>query len=264
MPKVDLPSSPLAGEKPVRVDYRREGQGPPLLFLHGGWGYDIYPVDTARFARDHLVVIPSRTGYGRSTPLDAFPPDFHRCALFETLAVLDHLGVDQAVWWGHSDGAIIAAMAAIEAPHRVRAVILEALHFFAAKPRSRQFFQRMAADPGSFGERVCQILAAEHGDRWRSVLRLDGQAWLDLATRAPSPQADIYQGRLHLASGPTLVIHGGQDPRTEPGELDAILEALPDAVLAFHADAGHSPHSEASSMEAVTIAVAGFLDELEA
>jgi 3-oxoadipate enol-lactonase len=234
------------------------------VFLHGGWGYNVYPLDTDRLARDHRVIIPSRSGYGRSTPLDTFPSEFHRCALLETLAVLDHLGIDQAVWWGHSDGAVIAAMAAIEAPHRVRAVILEAPHFYAAKPWSRSFFERMATNPDSFGKRVRQTLAIEHGkERWRTVLRLDGQAWLDLASKASSPRADVYGGRLHLASGPILVIHGGQDPRTEPGELDAILGALPDAVLEFHADAGHCPHSEASTKEAVTSAVVGFLHGLE-
>ena len=263
MPVLALSSSALAGERPVSIHYSREGQGAALVFLHGGWGYDMYPLDIGPLIRDHLVVIPSRAGYGRSTPLDALPPDFHRCALLETVAVLDALGIDRAVWWGHSDGAVIAAMAAIHAPGRVRAVILEALHFYAAKPRSRSFFERMAADPDSFGERVRQTLATEHGeDRWRTVLRLDGQAWLDLASEGSAPQADLYQGRLSQVTAPVLVIHGGADPRTEPGELDAILAALPSPLLSFHPDAGHCPHSEASTNGAVTSAAVGFLGSL--
>jgi pimeloyl-ACP methyl ester carboxylesterase len=121
----------------------------------------------------------------------------------------------------------------------------------------------MAADPDSFGARVRQTLATEHGDdRWRTVLRLDGQAWLDLASEAPTPQADLYQGTLGEVRAPVLVIHGGADPRTEPGELDQILTALTDAVLSFHAEAGHSPHSEASTTDAVTRAVTAFLGSL--
>jgi non-heme chloroperoxidase len=259
-----IPSSPLAGDNPVTIHYQEEGQGPTLVFLHGGWGYDMYPIESGALARRNHVLVPTRSGYGRSTPLEAWPSAFHSSALTETLAVLDQLGIGDAVWWGHSDGAVIAAMAAIEAPRRVRAVILEALHYYAAKPRSRAFFQRMVADPDSFGDRVCRTLAAEHGEaQWRTVLRLDGQAWLDLAERAPTRQADLYDRRLDQITKPILLVHGRQDPRTEPGELDAIVDALPHAVLAFYADAGHSPHSEASANDAVTTAVAGFIDALD-
>jgi pimeloyl-ACP methyl ester carboxylesterase len=262
MPSVFLPSSPLAGERSVTIAYRQAGHGPALVFLHGGWGYDVYPIDVGAFD-GHTVIIPWRSGYGGSSPLDAFPADFHSRAVQETLLVLDALGIERAVWWGHSDGAVIAAMAAIEAPHRVRAVVLEALHFFAAKPRSRGFFQGMATDPGSFSARIQRTLAAEHGDdRWRTVLHQDGQAWLDLARDAATPDADLYRGRLPQVQVPTLVVHGGRDPRSEPGELETILAALPHSRCSFHADAGHCPHSE-SSREEVTGAVNEFLASLQ-
>ena len=264
MPSQVLGSSPLAGGKSVTISYRREGKGPALVFLHGGWGYDIYPIDTAALSAAHTLVVPSRSGYGRSSSLDLFPPDFHYCGVIETLAVLDALRIERALWWGHSDGAVIAAMAAIHAPQRVDAVILEALHYFAAKPRSRSFFQRMAFEPETFSEEIRKTLAAEHGtERWVDTVRHDGQAWLDLAHGAATTETDLYDGRLHEISRPTLVIHGGCDPRTEPGELETILEALPDAQLSFYPDAGHCPHAE-SSGEAVTGAVVEFLGSLAA
>jgi pimeloyl-ACP methyl ester carboxylesterase len=264
MPSLMLESSPLADGKSVTISYRREGQGPPLVFLHGGWGVDIYPIDTATLISAHTVVVPTRSGYGRSSSLDRFPPDFHYCAVVETLAVLDALGIEKAVWWGHSDGAVIAAMAAIHAPHRVDAVILEALHYFAAKPGSRSFFRRMAYEPETFSEGIRMTLAAEHGEtRWAATVSHDGQAWLDLARDAPSVDTDLYDGRLHEVTTPTLVVHGGCDPRTEPGELETILGALPHAQRSFHADAGHCPHAE-SSGEAVTTAVLEFLGSLAA
>ena len=163
MPSLVLGSSPLAGGRSVTISYRREGQGPALVFLHGGWGYDIYPIDTATLSAAHTLVVPSRSGYGQSSSLDLFPPDFHYCGVIETLALLDALGIERAVWWGHSDGAVIAAMAAIHAPERVDAVILEALHYVAAKPGSRAFFQRMAFEPETFNEAIRSTLAAEHG-----------------------------------------------------------------------------------------------------
>jgi valacyclovir hydrolase len=262
MPTVTLSSSSLAGGRQVSISYRRQGEGTALVFLHGGWGYDIYPIDLAAFTPSHTVVIPSRSGYGGSSPLDVFPPDFHACAVDETLSLLDALGLERAVWWGHSDGAVMAALAAIREPDRVRAVILEATHMWADKPRSRAFFEQMAGAPDSFGDRVRRTLAAEHGEaRWRHLIGLDGQAWLDLAHHAAGPSADLYQGRLDQIACPTLVVHGGLDPRSEPGELEALMAALPRARLSLHPDAGHSPHSEPSNGP-VTKAVAAFLASL--
>ena len=262
MPSVVIASSPLAGGRRVSIDYQRHGEGPALVFLHGGWGYDIYPIDVAAFSPTHTVIVPSRSGYGRSSPLDVFPPEFHCRAVDETVAFLDGLGLERAIWWGHSDGAVIAALAAIHAPDRVHGLVLEAVHFFADKPRSRAFFQQMASDPDAFGERVRRTLAAEHGEaRWRPLMRLDGQAWLDLAQQAAEPAADLYQGRLAEVGCPTLIVQGGLDPRTEPGELEAVMAALPRAELSLHPDAGHSPHSESSSA-AVTEAVLAFVGSL--
>ncbi len=261
VPVLELRSSPLARARPVSIAYRDLGTGPVVLFLHGGWGHDVYPVDPAPLAGRRLV-IPTRTGYGQSTPLDVFPPDFHRRAVDETAAVLDALGVPEAVWWGHSDGAVIAALAAIHTPERVQALVLEAVHFDPAKPASRTFFERMVDDPDGFGERIAGILAAEHGaHRWRQVLRADGQAWLDLAARAPT-LGDVYEGRLGEVAAPVLLVHGARDPRTEPGELDAIRAALPHAVVAVQPEGGHSPHSERRTAPAVMNAIEAFIERL--
>src|SRR5690349_6673300 len=59
---------------------------PSIVHLHGGWGYEIYPVATD-------AVIPDRTGYGRSTPIDELAPRFHEAAAIETERFLDALGI---------------------------------------------------------------------------------------------------------------------------------------------------------------------------
>ena len=263
VPVVHLPFSALAGgpaDISVRISGRISPGGPAtVVFLHGGWGHEFYPLDAAALAPVR-VVIPDRSGYGGSTPITALPPDFHRLAMHETAAVLDALGIDRAVWWGHSDGAVIAALAGLEIPHRTAAVVLEALHYTAAKPGSRAFFELMAGDPDAFGPQISARLAAEHGDdRWRQVLRLDGRAWLDLAAAG---DLDLYDGRLGTLVPPTLIIHGGQDPRTEPGELAAITAALPRAGRSLHPQGRHSPHSERSVRRQVLADAAAFVRSL--
>ncbi len=111
MPILELSGSPLApGVSPVRVHYRDAGAGRPLVILHGGWGYAIYPFDRqiAALEPSHRIVIPDRTGYGGSGSIDRQEVDFHQRAAEETFAVVHALGLDRPVIWGHSDGAVIA------------------------------------------------------------------------------------------------------------------------------------------------------------
>jgi pimeloyl-ACP methyl ester carboxylesterase len=90
-------NSPLAGG-PVEIHYREFGSGVPLLFLHGGWGYGIYPLNgQAKVLRDLRVLIPDRSGYGRSTKPAIFGADFHSRAAGETLRFLDVLGIERCL-----------------------------------------------------------------------------------------------------------------------------------------------------------------------
>ena len=167
--------------------------------------------------------------------------DFHRRAAEETLRCLDALGIGKCIFWGHSDGAVIAVWLGLTAPERCRGLILEALHYFRDKPGSRAFFEAMASAPESFGAGVAKVLANEHGEPyWRQLMRSEGQVWLDLARSAWGPQhepqlrvlgwgdacRDLYDGRLSELTVPTLIVHGARDPRTEPGELDAVRSEL--------------------------------------
>ena len=99
---VEIPDSPLRPGGPSNIYYREVGAGTPLLFLHGGWGYEVYPFDVAIAALENRfrILIPDRSGYGRSSPIAELPVDFHQRATRETLSFLDALGIDRAFVWG--------------------------------------------------------------------------------------------------------------------------------------------------------------------
>ena len=260
MPFVEIAGSPLNPQaSPARIYYREFGSGAPLVFLHGGWGYEIYPLDHAIAAlRDRFrILIPDRSGYGRSGRIAALPVDFHQRAAAETILLLDALKIERAVIWGHSDGAVIAALIGLASPSRCCALILEAFHYTGAKPGSLGFFRSVILQPETLGERVRAVLARDHGEGgWRRVLEQNGRAWLELFETRPR---DLYDGRLSQLRVPTLFLHGARDPRTEPGELAAVREQLPQAHFRILEQGGHSPHSEAGTAAEATQAVDEFL-----
>lgn len=249
------------------------GEHPALVFLHSGWGHEIYPFDrqAAALGERFRTVIPDRTGYGGSTPIETLPADFHRRAAVETLAVIDALELESPILWGHSDGAIIAldiVLGGLAAPDRVSGLVLEAAHYYKRKPSSRTFFDAAMTDPDSLGDGVAKILARDHGDRWRDVIRMHAQAWRRIGDEA-APGEDFYGGRLSTLTVPVLVVHGARDPRTEPGELDAFTNELrrrsgakTDVLIVEQG--WHSPHSERLNADEVTAAAGAFFAEVSA
>jgi pimeloyl-ACP methyl ester carboxylesterase len=257
---LSLDASPLApGQSPVRIHYRDAGAGSPLVFLHSGWGHAIYPFDRQvdGLAHEHRIIIPDRSGYGQSTPIETMPIDFHARAMEETRSVLDALALQQPIVWGHSDGAIIALLLALAAPERVAAVIVEATHFYRKKPRSRPFFEALIANPRSVGPTTSSLLETDHGADWPRVIARHSLTWRQIADEAASESEDFYGGRLGEIAVPVLMIHGARDPRTEPGEIDALRSALeqrpggPRRQVIVLPDGGHSPHSERSTADDV-------------
>ena len=248
MADVLLDSSPLApGRSPVRIHYRDAGDGPAIVILHGGWGYDAYPFDRqiAALASRHRIVIPDRTGYGRSEPIDALATDFHQSAADETRAVIEALHLDRPILWGHSDGAIIALLMGLQAPDRIAGTIVEATHYFRHKPASRPFFEGIVAKP-------------------RAAFRaLHSRTWIRIVDES-APGDDFYGGRLSALRVPVLLVHGARDPRTEPVEFEALSAALQTAPLRtlLLTEGGHSPHSEPATTAQVTGAAASFVDDL--
>lgn len=256
MPTVTLPESPVAPGRPAEIHVREAGAGSPVVLLHGGWGYEAYPFDAAieALAPRHRVLAPDRVGYGRSGRVQALPRGFHRLMAEETLAVLDALGIERAAFWGHSDGAVIAATLAFLAPDRVSAVVLEALHFFCLKLASVEFFETAVRDPERFGPAVVEACRRDHGASWKDVLAAGGWAWLDIIDEGRRGRRDVYSGRLAEVKAPVLVVHGARDPRTEPGEVEAALAALPRTARLAQVDAGHSPHNSRQAPRVIAAA----------
>jgi pimeloyl-ACP methyl ester carboxylesterase len=112
-----------------RTYYEVAGQGPPLLFMHGGLGglgtghVTIEPfVWYEAFTKRYTVITYDRRSSGRSSA----PESRHSLELFaqDALELLRHLGMAKAVIWGESGGVAIAITFGLRHPDFVRALIL--------------------------------------------------------------------------------------------------------------------------------------------
>jgi pimeloyl-ACP methyl ester carboxylesterase len=170
----------------------------------------------------------------------------------ETLPrVLEAARIDDAILFGHSDGASIAIIFAGNSPRiRVRALVLEAPHVFcedlsiASIAAAREAFVH-----GDLRER----LARYHGANTDCAFWGWNDAWLDRGFRAWN--IEEYLPRMRARS---LVIQSPRDPYGTLAQIKAIERESGASVRSELIGTGHSPHRE--EPEIVLRAVAGFLD----
>jgi len=156
------------------------------------------------------------------------------------------------MFWGHSDGAVIAAKIGLLAPERCERLLLEAFHFEPGKLNSRSFFKQFALHPEDVKEKMQKLLIADHGtvgnkDRWKKVVQRNCRVWLKLAAQSSGTADDLFDGRLGKLKVPVTFMHGSGDPRTEANEMERVQRALPHADVRFVETGRHSPHSERKS-----------------
>ena len=249
MPFVEIPGA--------RLWYEETGRGAALVCLHSGWGRGVMPFDDAVnvLGVSRRLIFPDRRGYGRSTPLDELPIEYHHDAAVDLGHFLDAVALERAALWGHSDGAITAALFAAEHPERVSGLVLEAIHFHRAK--SRAFFERFAADPGALPAPTIERLRADHGERWRTVVAMHSRVWLAFHRVG----GDFYEGRLERIACPALLLYGEGDPHTPPSEVAELAHHLRRATLEPIPEGGHSPHSELNTARFCSERVLAFLTE---
>lgn len=113
----------------LSVGYAEVGpsDGPAVLLLHG-WPYDIHSyLDASGLlaAQGFRVIVPHLRGYGSTRFLDDDAPrNGQQAALaFDAVALLDALGIDQAVVGGFDWGARSADIVAALWPERTRALV---------------------------------------------------------------------------------------------------------------------------------------------
>lgn len=207
-------------------------------------------------ARDFQVITFDNRGTGGSSKPDA--PWTMADFAADTVALLEHLGLERTHLLGLSMGGMIAQETALQAPRRIDRLILSDTHCghktaIASPPWVAEAF---AIDP----ELTIEQQAAKSRPAVYSRRFIDEhEAWLDaelqrtlphrspLATFARHREAiqdwDAYD-RLPRIKSRTLVMHGSEDVLVLPENGRVLAERIPGAELAIVEGAGHIPMSE--------------------
>jgi pimeloyl-ACP methyl ester carboxylesterase len=104
------------------VYYRREGSGPPMVFLHnGGTSHRIWEPLLERYRADHDVIAVDMLGFGRS----AHPDIEYSLDLYAEMldALIEELGLEDVTLVGNCMGGATVLREAAARPERVRAVV---------------------------------------------------------------------------------------------------------------------------------------------
>jgi pimeloyl-ACP methyl ester carboxylesterase len=243
----------------VDIHYRDEGQGPPLVLLHGSssslhtWdGWVAKLVDHRRIVRLDLP------GYGLTGP--ATNKDYSAARYARVVvALLDRLGIHRADVAGNSLGGRVALTMALDHPAYVgRLVLVDAaglsgqrlpkifrlagtpvlnrlLRWVTPRAVVRSNVEEVFGDPS----RVSESLV----DRYYDMTRREGnrQATIDRFTNLSDPDLDDRLKEIHV---PVLLEWGERDIWIPLSFAHRFRDGIAAAILVTYADAGHVPMEE--------------------
>jgi pimeloyl-ACP methyl ester carboxylesterase len=245
------------GKRLETVRYDGDSARPTIVMLHEGLGsVSLWRDLPQRLAERTLcrVVAYSRYGYGRSDVLRERrePGYMHHEGEVVLPALLEALGVERPVLFGHSDGASIALICAGAYPELVRALVLEAPHVFVEEISVRSIAEAKTAYATTA---LPEKLSRHHADAdatfagWNDI-------WLD--PRFREWNIEPYADRVRC---PVLMIQGDADEYGTTAQLDALAARVARTETLLVPGAGHSPHRDAPDV--VLERVASFVDALE-
>lgn len=220
------------------------GDGPVVVLSHGFlMDRTMFDDQVAVLRGAYRVITWDERGFG-DTVYDQQPFTFWDSA-HDCLGLIDHLGVERAVFGGMSQGGFIALRIALLAPERIRGLVLLDTQAGPEDAEVVPLYQGMidawVADgpTDELAEASASLIIGEPGlsatwmAKWRArpaeSLRNPGQALLE--------REDITD-RLGEISAPALVVHGTADVSISMDKADALAAGLAGCAGVVPVDGG--------------------------
>jgi len=234
----------LVRDTPVRL--LADGEGPPVLFLHGAGGAGRWLPFQEELARSFAVHFPSHPGHGGS-PAAEWIEHISDLA-FHYLDLLDALALPRVHLVGASFGGWIAAEIAVMASHRLSSLVLIDpvgirvegwIYPFLFAMELPDLVQTVFHD-------MSAALALAPADASHETLVQLARERAALARVAWNPYLynPLLRRRLARVTAPTLLCWGQHDRVAPLACARAWEAAIPGARLQVFEDSGHVPHLE--------------------
>jgi pimeloyl-ACP methyl ester carboxylesterase len=235
----------------LRLYYEIHGSGRPLVLLHGGlltidlnFGALLEPL-----AVNRQVIAVETQGHGHTA--DTARPMTIEALAGDVVALLDHLGIDEADFFGFSLGGLVAYGIALGAPARVGKLIVASADAHRPPGREsapldedrlptqadfqamRDAYEAVAPDPAHFEEFAARNAATVHEfPGWTQELRsLRAPTLLIFGDRDFSPLPDVLELFALLPNAQLAVLPGTthMDVIRRPAEMLALITTFLDA-----------------------------------
>ena len=238
----------------LKMFYRVEGDGGPLLLVHGigsdsrGWEF----MEEA-LAQHFKLIIPEQRGHGRTT--GPFGETISASVFAQDLdTFLTNLGIDSVHVFGVSMGGLISQQFAVDFPHRVRKLVLGATGSRITE----------ATVDEVWAWREAQVERGAEGYFWRSTQGCHTKEFIENnpdiiehlknKENLVNPEGVMAAGlglamfssleQLNSISVPTLIIHGEEDQVFPVEEGKLIHEHIPNSQILLLTKTGHSINTE--------------------
>ncbi len=230
---------------PISTKYEVRGSGPPLLYLHGAFGYSEWPEFLNSLTNKFTVYAPTHPGFEGDSDIDHIH-DLLELTLYHA-DLIEALGLESPHIVGHYTGAMVAAeMAALRAVDTGKLVLAAPAGFWDDDNPGRDYNttpatemrQALFADADS--DAALSMYPVPKDDEelgWQIIHRVQSLSTVGKFLW-PIPDKGLVR-RLHRIDRPTLVILGDKDQVVPATYADLITSRIPDSCSHVMEDAGH-------------------------
>jgi valacyclovir hydrolase len=245
----------------VHLSYLDEGQGQPLLFIHGFTGTALADFDDliAELRPTHRVIAPDLRGYGASRPPNRdFPTHFYQRDAADLAALLDGIGCGPVVVLGFSDGAEASLLLASARPDLVRGVVAWGVCGVIApeEVEAVQSWLPVSAWGESRQTWRHQIIERHGKEQFEPMIT----GWVAAARAIFAAGGNISLEQSGAIRCPVLLLNGDGEIGNPPRDFVRLAQRIANARYEFVADCGHAIQRDQPTL--LLDRIHGFLHEV--